>query len=392
MRSGFGIRGGDGLASDHTVGLFQRDPNNPNVRWQLIAKATVPAGTTAPLQGGYRWVSLGQTITLPNTLPAGADANYGQYAILADGGTDPMGGAASNDTVPLVDGGAIAASIPGNPSCYWAVGWPSATESVPVTSMAVGASSPCSGHGLVWFGPNARYVAQTSTFKITPTAGTGGTIDPDVAVDVPTGTDQSFTITANDGYVIDIVLVDGVDKTAEVISGSYTFTNVTETHTIHATFKTTFANWIDTLYPALSVKTPEGDPDGDGRNNLMEFALNGDPSNGSVNGRVYSFTGKSADFSNDVLILTLAVRAGTLFPEGDNVAPSASKDGVKYTIEGSPDLLNFDGHVWTNGKVILPDGAPTDAGDGYEYRSFVLISSDGLTGKGFLRVRVEPAP
>lgn len=155
---GFWDQDGDGLAQAHTVGIFQRDPANPNYFWKLIAKATVPAGTTAPLQGGYRWVSLGQTLTLANTLPAGADANFGQYAIFADGGSDPMGGAAADDAVPLVDGGAIASSIPGNRACYWAVGWPFA-ENVSISTLAVGASQACSGFGFVWWGPNARYVA-----------------------------------------------------------------------------------------------------------------------------------------------------------------------------------------------------------------------------------------
>jgi hypothetical protein len=169
---GFWDQGGDGLAEAHTVGIFQRDPETPNFRWKLLAKATVPAGSAAPLQGGYRWVSLGTIITLPDTLPAGADADYGQYAILADGGTDPMGGAAGDDTVPLVDGGAIAESIAHHPSSYWFL----ESDNEAIENMAAGDSAAFNGHDFVWFGPNARFAPDTGTITAYDTwiAGTSG--------------------------------------------------------------------------------------------------------------------------------------------------------------------------------------------------------------------------
>ncbi len=70
-------------------------------------------------------------------------------------------------------------------------------------------------------------------FTITATAGTGGSITPFGAVNVPTNGDQPFTITADAGNHIDSVLVDGV-KTDSM--GSYTFTNVSADHTIDAYF------------------------------------------------------------------------------------------------------------------------------------------------------------
>jgi formylglycine-generating enzyme required for sulfatase activity len=56
-------------------------------------------------------------------------------------------------------------------------------------------------------------------------------------VSVAGGTNREFTITANSGYVIDQVLVDGVNNPAAVASGKYTFTNVNANgHAIAATF------------------------------------------------------------------------------------------------------------------------------------------------------------
>ena len=71
------------------------------------------------------------------------------------------------------------------------------------------------------------------TVLITATAGDNGTITPSGAVAVPKGEAQTFKITPNDGYHIQDVKVD--DKSVGAVK-EYTFENVTEPHTIHATF------------------------------------------------------------------------------------------------------------------------------------------------------------
>jgi hypothetical protein len=68
---------------------------------------------------------------------------------------------------------------------------------------------------------------------ITASAGAGGTISPSGAVSVADGSDQTFTITADPGYHVVDVRVDGVSVGAVT---SYAFTNVTANHTISATF------------------------------------------------------------------------------------------------------------------------------------------------------------
>jgi hypothetical protein len=73
-------------------------------------------------------------------------------------------------------------------------------------------------------------------YTITATAETGGSITPSGAVSVNHGADQAFTITANSGYKISDVVVDGVSVGAV---GTYTFNNVNADHTIHATFTKT---------------------------------------------------------------------------------------------------------------------------------------------------------
>jgi PKD repeat protein len=72
------------------------------------------------------------------------------------------------------------------------------------------------------------------TFDIVATAGTGGTIAPAGIVKVSEGASQSFAITPGIGYAIDYLVVDNGNVTAQP---TYTFTNVTTTHTIAAVFK-----------------------------------------------------------------------------------------------------------------------------------------------------------
>ncbi|MFC1725510.1 FISUMP domain-containing protein [candidate division KSB1 bacterium] len=72
-----------------------------------------------------------------------------------------------------------------------------------------------------------------NTYTITITAGTGGTISPSGTVSVNSGSSQTFTITPNSGYRILSVTVDGASQGAV---SSYTFSNVTTSHTISATF------------------------------------------------------------------------------------------------------------------------------------------------------------
>ena len=69
---------------------------------------------------------------------------------------------------------------------------------------------------------------------ITATAGANGSISPSGKVEVVEGADQAFSITANEGYEIESLKVDG---TAVSTATSYIFTNVRAAHTIEATFK-----------------------------------------------------------------------------------------------------------------------------------------------------------
>ncbi len=72
-----------------------------------------------------------------------------------------------------------------------------------------------------------------SYYTIKATAGTGGSISPSGNVSVREGRDQTFTITPDKGYAVSTVKIDG--KSIGAVK-SYTFENVSRTHTIEVIF------------------------------------------------------------------------------------------------------------------------------------------------------------
>ena len=82
-------------------------------------------------------------------------------------------------------------------------------------------------------GPHLLQVKVDEVRIITATTGDNGKITPAGDVAVPLNGSQTFTITPNDGYHIQDVKVD--EKSVGAVK-EYTFKDVTEPHTIHATF------------------------------------------------------------------------------------------------------------------------------------------------------------
>ncbi len=186
----------------------------------------------------------------------------------------------------------------------------------------------------------------------------------------------------------------GVTQTVTVGAGSYDLTlNASDTAVsvtvVNSSTATPYDNWAASKGLDGTPGKEKGltdDPDGDGHNNLAEFAFNGDPLSGSDNGQVYVLQADSdADGdSTKELILTLAVRKTTgAFTAGAPATATSATDSISYAIEGSLNLSAFDATVTPVGFVD-PGVALTDA-TYYEYRSFSLSGSNGLTTSGFLR-------
>ncbi|GHT39029.1 hypothetical protein AGMMS49965_03970 [Bacteroidia bacterium] len=77
----------------------------------------------------------------------------------------------------------------------------------------------------------------TSTFEVTANATTGGHIIPSGATYLYSGENQAVAFSANSGYEIDQVFVDGAPDAAAKANGYHIFREVTKNHAIVVTFK-----------------------------------------------------------------------------------------------------------------------------------------------------------
>jgi autotransporter-associated beta strand protein len=130
------------------------------------------------------------------------------------------------------------------------------------------------------------------------------------------------------------------------------------------------------------------DPDNDGKDNLTEFAFDGNPLSGANDGKI---VGKIATVGPDqVMTLTLPVRDGALFADDGGDQLSALIDGVIYRIEGSANLSTFANTITV---VIGGDATTIQTGlpalsTGWSYRTFRDSGTVPTVTKTFLRAKV----
>lgn len=136
----------------------------------------------------------------------------------------------------------------------------------------------------------------------------------------------------------------------------------------------------------LASKT--NDTDGDGLNELCEFALNSNPTNGRTSGKVKEQ--RTTIAAVPTFTITLPVRTGAVF-SGTAGLTSAAIDGVIYRIQGSTDLANWNlalTEVTDATATALQAGLPA-LDPGWSYRTF---RTPGNETKGFLRATISLAP
>ena len=234
-------------------------------------------------------------------------------------------------------------------------------------------------------------------------------------VNVPSGMGTVEFKSDIDGVLLGaaaIAIIDGVatystsalSAVAHTITATYS--GVTGTYlgseaTISQAVTTTpFGTWA---YTNIKLKQPTadasatGDPDGDGSNNLFEYAFGGDPLSGGDNAKVFSqFKERGTAPNGKELILTVAVLddapALEFVLEGNSLTAMSTSGGITYRIEGSNNLV-FPGGPEGQVSELIPAETTTAMMDllpatGYVYRSFVL-SAGGAPAKGFLRAVVE---
>jgi hypothetical protein len=77
-------------------------------------------------------------------------------------------------------------------------------------------------------------ITTVQQYTITATAGANGAINPNADIIVNSASNQTFLFIPDDNYIVEQVLVD--EKPVSIFNNYYTFTNITNNHTIYVTF------------------------------------------------------------------------------------------------------------------------------------------------------------
>ncbi len=196
-----------------------------------------------------------------------------------------------------------------------------------------------------------RYLTSGSptTYTITASAGSNGSISPSGDVTVSSGASQEFTITPSSGYVVSDVLVDGTSVGAV---SSYTLSNVTANHTISASFVLTGGSYnpvtgnlkyyYDDLNRLVFIEDTTAVK-------LVEYQYD------EVGNRTQKNT-----YNSSYLIMAKSGNNGTISSLGATIVPQGS--GQTYTYNINPST----GYVVTDVKV---DGVSVGAVTSYTFNS-----------------------
>jgi hypothetical protein len=200
---------------------------------------------------------------------------------------------------------------------------------------------------------------------ITASAGPHGSITPSGDVIVNHGSDKSFTISSDAGYQIDDVLVDGSSVGAV---SSYTFTNVTEDHTISANF------------------IPVG-----GINHVPVISsLKASPSSIDINQTATITCTASDEDVGDTLTYTWNKNGGTFkgSTSGSTIIWKAPSTEGNYTVECEVS----DGEASDSKSVNISVGSPTAINQPPYIPNTPIGLSEGVTGTlySFLTSTIDP--
>ncbi len=215
-----------------------------------------------------------------------------------------------------------------------------------------------------WSGCKSITITE-NTYTIAASAGVNGSISPSGSVTVSHGSNRTFTITADAAYHITNVLVDGVS--VGTVS-TYTFSNVTQSHTIAASFT------VDTQPPLANAGPDQtvnegvvvklkgnGSSDPDGSIAAYSWSqISGPPVHLSNAGQIEAnFTSPNVVASGDTLVFQLVVT--------DN-------EGLQAT-DSCPVFVTRDPVIDNDG-----DGVPDDQ-DAFPYDAEEYLDTDG-DGRG----------
>ena len=235
------------------------------------------------------------------------------------------------------------------------------------------------------------YVAyfEPNIYTVTASCGANGTIDPYGAQNYEYGMTPTFTVTANAGYAIEHVYVDGEEVT--LTNGTYTFAALTANHTISATF-------TEDTHTITATAGNGGSIDPDGANVVMTGstvvytitpATGYDIADVTVDNvsvgavATYTFENVTADhaiaatFSAQQFTITATAGAnGTITPSGVQTVAYGATPTFTVTADAGYEIdeVRVDGQV-----VTLTNGAYTFAAVAADHEIFAAFKVKSYT-------------
>jgi autotransporter-associated beta strand protein len=335
----------------------------------------------------------GATTVSVGTLALGNAAALGTGAAVVNGGLLDLGGQTVANAVTVNSAGTLTGS-----------------GSTGAATLAGTVTPGGSGSGLITVA--SATVAATSNLALQlGGTGTRGTAYDAVTVNSALALDGTITVTLNGLVPAATQTFDLIDSTGAInVAGFNVNTDLIlpaldtglawDTSTFATNGQITVVVDLDPFGAWATANSVEGgkggDEDGDGTTNLMEFATNADPQSGSSGARVYGLVHPIG--GTPVLTYTVATRAAAIFAANGS-RQEATKDFVKYSIEGTNDLSIWNSVVVTEvtgvdatavRAAIVPALPTLDSG--WEWHTFRTDGNTAVDPSDFIRLNVTEAP
>ena len=196
-----------------------------------------------------------------------------------------------------------------------------------------------------------------SSCKITASCNEGGTITPNGVANVKKYSDQKYTIKANEGYFIQSVKVDNVDKGK---LESYTFERVTTNHTITVTFApkelaiSASAGTGGSISPSGTVKVKYGDDKGFTITPNEGYDIQSVTVDGQNKGKITSYTFE--DIKEAHSISATFVKKTFKITASADTGGSISPNGTTTVSYGDSKTFTFTPNQGYKVKSVVVDG------------------------------------
>lgn len=249
-----------------------------------------------------------------------------------------------------------------------------------------GSLTKTGGGALTLNGVN-NYSGATNVNEGTLSLGNDDVLSDNALVNVATGATLNLNHSGTDTVLN--FQINGVDQGSGTFGGTgsgadHIVPQITGSGKLYVIPTDPFIPWIAGFGLTGSDALPGSDPDGDGQNNLLEFALNSIPNSGAASGKIRASVELVA--GDNALTYTLPVRTGAVFT--GSTSQTTTIDGVTYTIEGSDDLSTWGTMVISEVVPALTSGLPA-LDTGWTYRTFRTPGSSTSDPTDFIRSKVH---